>query len=95
VSSFVFCGEIAASTGASFMGLTVRTKDFVSVSVPSVTTTEMVVDPLWLRAGVIERLQFDAMPELVRFTSGTSVLFDEVKETEPVQVSEESISVNE
>ena len=48
-----------------------------------------------MRAGVIDKLQFGAVPDFVIFALGTSVVFDEVIVIELVQFGDESTSLNE
>jgi hypothetical protein len=55
----------------------------------------MVLDPFWFRAGVMDKLRFEVLPELERFPSGTSVLLDEVKLIEVEQFGDESTSLKE
>jgi hypothetical protein len=54
-----------------------------------------VVVPNWFRAGLRDKLQFGAVPELEIFALGRSVVFDEVAVMELVQFGEESTSLNE
>ena len=86
---------MAARTGASLTALTVRVNVFVSVRAPSDTTTVMVEVPFWLRAGLRDKLQLGAVPDLVIFALGRSVVFDDVAVMELVQSGEESISLKE
>ena len=65
----------------------------MSVSTPSETTTVIFVDPYSFKAGDKERLQFGAVPDLVIFPLGTSVVFDEVTVIEFVQSGVESTSL--
>ena len=85
---------MAARTGASLTGLTVRVNVFVSVRAPSLITTLTVVVPYWSRAGFRDKLQFGAVPELDIFAFGRSVVFDDVAVMELVQFGEESTSLN-
>jgi hypothetical protein len=86
---------MAAKTGASLTALTVKVNDFVSVRAPSESTTVMVLEPFWFRAGDKERLQFGAVPDFTIPDPGRSVVFDEVTVIDVVQSGEESTSMKE
>ena len=86
---------MAARTGASLTALTVRVNVFVSVRAPSDTTTVMVEVPFWSRAGLRDKLQFGAVPELEIFPLGRRVVLEDVTVIELVQFGDESTSLNE
>ena len=80
-------------TGASFTGLTVNAKDELAVKAPSVTLTTIFAKPFWFKAGLNVTVQFGAVPPKTIFATGNNVVFDDVAETDVVQLNTLSTSV--
>jgi hypothetical protein len=75
--------------GAVLGWVTVRTNVSLAESVPSLTETVIVAEPVWPVAGVTETVRLDPLPPNEMFPAGTNVRLDDVAETvrNPVEVS--------
>ena len=78
VSSAVVVSIRPEIVGASFTGVTVRTKVAFVVTVPSLTATVMVAVPDWFAAGVAVSVRLAPLPPRTRLPFGTRAGFDDV-----------------
>jgi hypothetical protein len=82
IFSFVDWGPIAVMVGGVFAALTVNKKSIETVSIPSLTVRVMVVVPVSSVAGVMTILRSASVPLRAILVFGTSVVFEEVAETD-------------
>jgi len=77
VSSEIVRLEILLIVGASLTGSTVTVKVSLSVRLPSLTVTVIVVVPDWSADGVTVTVRFDPLPPNTMPLTGTSDVFDD------------------